>query len=83
MILLGSGYIEQARYAEAEPLLLAAHEGYAKRDAAYPTPYDHAQAREACTQLVQLYEKSNQPDKATAWKEKLDRLTEEPKQDRL
>ena len=31
-----------------------------------------AQAREACTQLVQLYEKSNQPEKATAWKEKLD-----------
>ena len=36
------------RYAEAEPLLLAAHKGYAKRDAVYPTPYDHAQAREAC-----------------------------------
>ncbi len=76
MILLGGTYVEQGKYAEAEPLLLAAHEGYAKRDAAYPTPYDHSQAREACTQLVQLYEKTNQPDKVTAWKEKLAALTE-------
>ncbi len=80
MILLGSAYVEQGKHAEAEPLLLAAHDGYVKRDAAYPTPYDHSQAREACTQLVQLYEKSNQPEKATAWKEKLAALTEEPKQ---
>ncbi len=79
MILLGSAYVEQGKHAEAEPLLLAAQEGYAKRDAAYPTPYDHSQAREACTHLVQLYEKTNQPDKATAWKEKLAALTEESK----
>ena len=72
---LGSAYVEQGKHAEAEPLLLAAQEGLAKRDASYSTPYDHSQAREACAQLVQLYEKSSQPEKATAWKEKLAALT--------
>ena len=77
MIRLGRAYANQNKQAEAETLLVGAYDGYAKRQASFPTPYDGSQAREACAQLVQLYEKSNQPEKATAWKEKLDTLKEE------
>ncbi len=81
MALLGSAYLRHGKSEPAEPLLVAAYEGFSRRHTEHHTPFDHAQAREACTQLVQLYEKSNQPDKATAWKEKLTALTEEPKKD--
>jgi len=81
MLLLGSTYLKQGSSEPAELLLLAAYEGFSKRHTEHPTPYDYRQAIEACEQLVQLYEKSNQPEKATTWKEKLAALTEEPKQD--
>jgi hypothetical protein len=65
----------------AEALLLESQQGYFQRNTASPTPYDNAQCRRAMQQLVQLYEKSNQPEKATAWKEKLAALTAELKQE--
>jgi eukaryotic-like serine/threonine-protein kinase len=81
MIQLGSVLAERDEYAKADPLLQEAYEGFTQRREAQPTPYDDSQAREACAQLVQLYEKSLQPEKAAAWKEKLTALTEEPKKD--
>jgi len=50
--------------------LVAAEQGYVQRNDSYPTPVDRAQASSACAQLVRLYEKSQQPEKAAAWKEK-------------
>ena len=73
MIVLGGIHVQRDEFAAAEPLLLEAYQGFAKRQAAGSTPYDDQQVQEALTQLVQLYEKSNQPDKAKEWKEKLGR----------
>jgi tetratricopeptide (TPR) repeat protein len=81
MIDLGRLYRLRERQADAESLLLEAQRGFARRGEAHPTPYDRARNRLAMSELVQLYETWNQPDKATAWKEKLAALTEEPKQD--
>ena len=72
MSLLGSLHLQRGQYAEAEPLLLEAYEGFAKRQAAGSTPYDDEQVQAAMTHLVELYEKSNQPEKAANWKSKLD-----------
>ncbi len=68
MSLLGSLHVQRGQYAEAEPLLLEAYEGFAKRQAAGSTPYDDEQVQAAVTHLVELYEKSNQPEKAAKWK---------------
>ena len=78
MIQLGSVYADQHKQTEAEPLLLEAQQGFAQRNDSSPTPYDAQQCRKALEQLVQLYGKSDQPDKAAAWKEKLNALKEEP-----
>ena len=74
MILLGDIRVQRAEFAAAEPLLLEAYQGFAKRQAAGSTPYDDQQVQAAVTNLVRLYEKSNQPDKAKEWQEKLDTL---------
>ena len=74
MILLGSIHVQRGEFAVAEPLLLEAHEGFTKRRAAGSTPYDDQQVQAVLTNLVQLYEKSNQPEKAKEWKEQLDAL---------
>ena len=74
MIVLGGIHLQRDEFAAAEPLLLEAYQGFAKRQAAGSTPYDDQKVQEALTQLVQLYEKSNQPDKAKEWKEKLNAL---------
>ena len=74
MILLGGIHVQKDEFAVAEPLLLEAYQGFAKRQAAGSTPYDDQQVQAVLTNLVQLYEKSNQPDKAKEWKGKLDAL---------
>ena len=78
---IGREQVALGRYAEAEPLLISVYDESTKLGETSPTPYDQEQCRKAAEQLVQLYEKSNQPEKATAWKEKLTALTEEPKKD--
>ncbi len=81
MILLGSIQVRRAKYSAAEPLLLQAYEAYVKRQAAGGTPEDKEQLQAAVTNLVQLYEKSGQPDKAKQWQEKLDALKNAAKSD--
>ena len=66
--------MQKDEFAAAEPLLLEAYQGFTKRQAAGSTPYDDQQVQAVLTNLVQLYEKSNQPDKAKEWQEKLDAL---------
>ena len=78
MLQLAAVQREKVESLLAEALLLESQQGYLQRNTASPTPYDNAQYRRAMQQLVQLYEKTNQPEKATAWKEKLTALTEEP-----
>jgi len=66
LISLGSVHVQRNEFATAEPLLLEAYHGFAKRLAAAPTPYDDEQVQTVMADLVQLYEKSSQPDKAVA-----------------
>ena len=79
MIQLATVLIGEGNCADAEPLLLEAQQGFARRNETDSTPYDHTQTRKTLTLLIQLYEKWNQPEKARTWKEKLDALKAEEK----
>jgi hypothetical protein len=67
---LGVVLLGQHKYAEAEPLLLQGYEGMAQIGLA-----DHAAVRKRMTEvggwIVRLYERTNRPEKARAWREKL------------
>lgn len=61
---LGACLLEMQRYAEAEPELLACHEGLVKRFGP-----DHARPRLAAEKLAALYDATQRPAKARAWRE--------------
>ncbi len=71
--LLGGVLLGQKKYAEAEPLLVSGYEGMHERLARIPA-YDKTRVNDVLQRLVQLYEATNQPDKAAAWKVKLSEL---------
>ncbi len=71
-MLLGSLHLQCGEYSEAEPLLLEAHQGFAKCFAAAPIPYDERCVQAALGYLVKLYEQSQQPERAAEWKTKLE-----------
>jgi lipopolysaccharide biosynthesis regulator YciM len=77
MILLGDMEVQRANYAAAERLLVEAYRGFAKRQAAGSTPFDKEQLQAAVENLVQLYQKSQQPDKGAEWQEQLNTLNSE------
>src|SRR5262249_38713560 len=67
--LLGGSLLGQAKYADAEPLLLAGYEGMKQRAAKIPLsgkPYQSA----ALERIVQLYEAWGKPEKAAEWRAK-------------
>lgn len=69
---LGEVLSDQKKYGEAEPFLLTGFEGMEQRA-------DHVRDRrkvfsETIRNLIQLYEATGQPDKATDWKRKLTRF---------
>ena len=68
--LLGGALLGQKKYAEAEPLLVSGYEGMHDRVAKIPA-YGKPRLQDALQRLVQLYEATNQPEKAAAWKAKL------------
>jgi hypothetical protein len=68
--LLGATLVGQRKYADAEPLLLAGHEGLASRQATIPFENRIALAR-SINWIVQLYREWGKPDKAAEWSEKL------------
>jgi tetratricopeptide (TPR) repeat protein len=67
---LGGCLLGQKRYAEAEPLLLAAYEGIKQREDKIP-PAGKLRPKECLQWLVQLYEETNRLDEAAKWKQKL------------
>jgi eukaryotic-like serine/threonine-protein kinase len=67
---LGEVLLRKKQYAEAEPLLISGYEGMQDRAAKIP-PIDKYRLREPLQRLVRLYEATNQPEKAAAWKAKL------------
>ena len=72
MSLLGGSLAGQAKFAEAEPLLLEGYQGLDLRKAGMP-PYLNAPRRiaESLERLVQLYDAWGKPVQAAEWKQKL------------
>jgi hypothetical protein len=68
---LGGALLGQKKYAEAEPLLLEGYQGMKQREAKMNYPFRVVRLAEAAERLVRLYEATNQPEKARAWREKL------------
>ncbi|HEY7308938.1 MAG TPA: tetratricopeptide repeat protein [Gemmataceae bacterium] len=69
--LLGEALLEQKKYADAEPLLLAGYEGLKQREAKIPS-HDKAHVAKALQRLKQLYEAWGQKDKAARWQKELE-----------
>jgi tetratricopeptide (TPR) repeat protein len=65
--LLGSCLLRQTNYAQAEPLLIGGYEGLERVGAGIPA-YRRYWIGDALQRLVQLYEITNQPEKAADWK---------------
>jgi hypothetical protein len=69
--MLGGALLGQAKFAEAEPLLLAGCEGMKKQEAKIPPPAK-VRLAEAIERLVQLCEALDRKDEAARWRTELD-----------
>jgi tetratricopeptide (TPR) repeat protein len=72
--LLGGILLGQKKYAEAEPLLLAAYQGMKQREARIPTN-GRPRLKETLQRLVQICDATERPDQAAEWKQKLAEFT--------
>jgi eukaryotic-like serine/threonine-protein kinase len=70
-ILLGSSLLGQKKYADAEPLLMQGYEGMKKRAANMP-PQAQSALTASLEWIVELYEATDQKDKVTEWRQKLE-----------
>jgi serine/threonine protein kinase/tetratricopeptide (TPR) repeat protein len=83
--MLGGSLLGQEKYRAAEPLLLAGYEGMKVEEQTIPAVAKE-RMREALERLVQLYDATEQKDKATVWRKKLearaeaDKKAEQPKE---
>jgi serine/threonine protein kinase/tetratricopeptide (TPR) repeat protein len=68
---LGGALAGLARFAEAEPLLVSAYEGLAKRVTALPAE-GKVRLKETLELLVRLYASWGKPEQSAAWQQKLD-----------
>ena len=68
--MLGGSLLGQKKYADSEPLLIAGYEGMRQREADIPAQ-GKIRLTEAIQRLVDLYDATDQKDKATAWRAKL------------
>jgi tetratricopeptide (TPR) repeat protein len=69
--MLGEALLEQKKYADAEPLLLAGYEGLKQRAAKIPSQ-EKAYLTKALERLEQLYEAWGKKDKAAQWSKELE-----------
>lgn len=67
---LGGILVEQKKYAEAEPLLLAGYQGLKQREDVLPAAGKSCLSH-SLNRLVRLYESWGKPAKAAEWKQKL------------
>jgi tetratricopeptide (TPR) repeat protein len=70
MSMVGGALMGQRRYTEAEPLLVQGYEGMKQREAFINAGFEEWLTK-AGERLVSFYEVTNQPEKAHAWREKL------------
>jgi tetratricopeptide (TPR) repeat protein len=68
--LLGGALLGRQQYAAADQLLLQGYEGMKQREAQID-PQNKRRLVEAIERLVQFYEATEQPEKASAWRKKL------------
>jgi len=66
--LLGLSLMEQSKFAEAEPLLVAGYRGLLQRKSALPAAVSVEQAGE---RVVQLYTRWGKPDQAAQWSQQV------------
>jgi tetratricopeptide (TPR) repeat protein len=74
---LGGSLLGQKNYAEAEPLLLAGYAGIQQCKIKLDAPRFKSSLNLAIARLVQLYEASGEPGKATIWRARME-LTDLP-----
>jgi hypothetical protein len=79
--LLGGALLGQARYADAEPLLLRGYEGMRQLQSTIP-PQGQVRLTEALERLVQLYQATGEKAKAADWQTKLDTARQAPQKPR-
>jgi len=70
---LGGARVGQAKYAEAEPLLLTGYEGMKQRQAKIPNE-GRLRLTEGVDRLVQLYDALGKKDESAKWRKELERL---------
>ncbi len=68
--LMGRCLTEARKYGEAEPLLLSGYAGLKEREGILTADRKYL-LKEAARRLVQLYQATDRPDQAAAWKKKL------------
>jgi tetratricopeptide (TPR) repeat protein len=68
--LLGASLAGQAKYSDAEPLLLSGYQGLMARQTSMPA-IDRNSVGDAADRIVALYEDWGKPDKAGEWRRKL------------
>ena len=66
-LILGESLFGQGKLADAEPLLLAGHEGMKKRERTIP-PQGRVRLGEAADRLVELYVALGKPDEVKKWR---------------
>jgi hypothetical protein len=69
---VGAALLGQKRYAEAEPFLLKGYEGLKQRAALIGHMHNWISPSDALRGVIQLYEATNQPEKARIWRGELD-----------
>jgi serine/threonine protein kinase/Tfp pilus assembly protein PilF len=67
--LLGGAQVSQAKYKDAEPLLLEGYQGMKEREAKIPAPQRRRLA-DTLVQIVQLYDAWGKSDQAALWRQK-------------
>jgi hypothetical protein len=75
--MLGGALLGQKKYADAEPLLLAGHEGMKAQEAKIP-PQGQVRIPEAIERLVQLYEATGKTEEAARWQNELEKRKPPP-----
>ena len=72
--MLGTALAALAKYADAEPLLVAGYQGLIRRKAAIPWESRSA-PEQAGERIVQLYQDWGKPEKVAEWRQKLQATT--------
>ena len=76
MLQLGNLRLQRREYTQAEALLLEAYQVLTKRPRAERTMFEQTELDLTTKHLLELYEESNQPEKATEWRKKLESIAQ-------